>query len=157
MGEERGHLVATALARGSDGWYQHEAEYDVFEMWNDIAAHYALDPSRVAITGYSMGGYATYRLGTLYPDLFGRAMSVVGPPGDGIWLPPGPPTGGPETLTNGWLENARNLPYMNVAAAQDELVPVVGPTQQNIGPARDGLTSFDAAWLPLSLPPLRTG
>lgn len=144
LGEGRGNIVATPLARGDDGWYQHEAEYDVFEMWNDVASRFSLDPDRTAITGYSMGGYATYRLGTLYPDLFGKAVSIVGPPGDGIWVPPAPPTGGIETLTNLWLENARNLPYMNIVSAQDELVPIAGTTQQNIGPSASGFTSFDA-------------
>lgn len=144
LGQGRGNIVATAMARGDDGWYQNEAEYDVFEMWNDIAYHYALDPNRTAITGYSMGGYATYRLGTLYPDLFGKAMTVVGPPADGIWVPPLPPTGGNETLSNLWLENARNLPYLNIVSAEDELVPITGTTQQSIGPAVNGMTSFDA-------------
>jgi poly(3-hydroxybutyrate) depolymerase len=144
LGEERGSLVATADARGTDGWYQNEAEYDVFEMWNDIARHHTLDPDATAITGYSMGGYATYRLGTLYPDLFGAAVTVVGPPGDGIWMGAGAPTGGAETLSNLWLENARNVPYMNIVAAADELVPISGTTQQSIGPAGGGRTSFDA-------------
>ena len=144
LGEERGNLVATADARGEDGWYQQEAEYDVFEMWNDIASHFSLDPTRTYLTGYSMGGMGTYRLGTLYPDLFARAGTVVGPPGDGIWLGAGAPTGGAETLSNLWLENARNLPFLNIVAAADELVPIAGTTQQNVGPAYNGRTSFDA-------------
>ena len=138
------NLVATADARGEDGWYQREAEVDVFEMWNDIARHFSLDPTRASITGYSMGGYATYRLGTLYPDLFAAGASVVGPPGDGIWLGAGAPTGGAETLSNLWLENARNVPFLNIVAAEDELVPISGTTQQNVGPAYNGRTSFDA-------------
>ena len=133
LGEERYHVVATPLARGTDGWYQHEAEYDVFEMWNDLARQLRLDPDRVTMTGYSMGGYATYRLGGRYPDLVGTAMTVVGPPGDGIWLPPAPPTGGAETLSNHWLENTRNVPYLNIATAEDELVPIIGPTVHNVG------------------------
>jgi len=143
IGEARGNVVATSLSRGPDGWYQHEAEYDVFEMWNDVARHFSLDPDRTAISGYSMGGYATYRLGTLYPDLFGRAFSTVGPPADGIWVPPAPPTGGIETLSNLWLENARNLPYLNVAAGGDELVPIVGPRAQNLGAPGVGVRGFE--------------
>lgn len=143
IGEARGNLVATALARGPDGWYQHEGEYDVFEMWADVARHFALDPDRAAVSGYSMGGYATYRLGTLYPDLFGKAFSQVGPPADGIWIPPLPPTGGMETLTNLWLENARNLPFLNLASAADELVPFVGPRAQNLGAPELGIDGFD--------------
>ena len=133
LGEKRGHVVATPLARGPDGWYQHAAEYDVFEVWNDLARQLALDPDRVTLTGYSMGGYGTYRLGGRYPDLFGTAMTVVGPPGDGIWLPPADPSGGAETLSNRWLENTRNVPFLNIVAGADELVPVVGPTAQNTG------------------------
>ncbi|MDT0277110.1 prolyl oligopeptidase family serine peptidase [Blastococcus goldschmidtiae] len=145
LGEQRSNLVATPHARGEDGWYQHEAEYDVFEVWNDVAAHFALDPDRVALTGYSMGGYGTYRFATLYPDLFGKAMTVVGPPGDGIWVPPAAPTGGIETLTNQWLENVRHIPFLNIAAVLDELVPIAGPTQQNVGAAGpSGLQSFDS-------------
>ena len=156
IGEQRGSLVATSLSRGDDGWYQHEAEYDVFEMWNDVARRFDLDPDRMAISGYSMGGYATYRLGTLYPDLFAKAFSQVGPPGEGIWIPPAPPTGSyrgddygvtPEpadaTLTNLWLENARNVPYLNLVASTDELVPLVGPMAQNVGDPAAGVVGFD--------------
>ncbi len=143
IGEGRGNLVATTLSHGPDGWYQHEAEYDVFEVWHDVAEHFALDPDRVVSSGYSMGGYATYRLPTLYPDLFGKAFTQVGPPGDGIWIPPSAPTGGIETLTNLWLENARNIPYLDVAASADELVPLAGPRAQNLGAPELGIRGFD--------------
>ena len=155
FGEQRGAIVATSLSRARDGWYRDYAEYDVFEMWNDVAAHFNLDGERTVLTGYSMGGYATYRLGTFYPDLFGKAFSVVGPPGEGIWVPPAPPTGGTrggqtgdsngaaETLTNNWLENTRNLPYMNLAGTQDELVPYAGPEAQNLGRPDLGINGFD--------------
>jgi dienelactone hydrolase len=143
IGEARDNLVATPLGRGPDGWYRNEAEYDVFEMWNDLARHFTLDPDRVAISGYSMGGYGTYRLGMLYPDLFGKAFSVVAPPGEGVWVPPAPPTGGLGTLTNLWLENARNVPYLNVVAGQDELVPLAGTRAHNLGAPEAGVRGFD--------------
>jgi len=155
VGDQLGYFVATSLSRGDDGWYKDVAEYDVFEMWNDVASHFTLDPDKTAISGYSMGGYATYRLGTLYPDLFAKAFSVVGPPGEGIWEPPAPPTGSPRggtfpgpsgsiaTLTNNWLENARNLPYMNLVGTADELVPYVGPQAQNLGRPDLMIDGFD--------------
>src|SRR4029450_7150623 len=155
FGEQRGALVATSLSRADDGWYRDYAEYDVFEMWNDVASHFNLDPDRTVLTGYSMGGYATYRLGTFYPDLFGKAFSVVGPAREGSGVPPAPPTGGTrggqtgdsngaaETLSNNWLENTRNLPYMNLVATQDELVPYAGAAAQNPGPPDLGIDGFD--------------
>ena len=49
-------------------------------MWADLARHFRLEPDRVALTGYSMGGYGTYKLGMQWPDLFGAAFTTVGPP-----------------------------------------------------------------------------
>ncbi len=143
LGEQRGNLVLSPMARGDDGWYQREAEYDVFEAWNDVAGRFTLDPARVSSSGYSMGGYATYRLAGLYPDLFARAFTAVGPPGDGIWLPPAAPTGGAETLSNTWLENFRNVPVMNIAGVLDELVPYAGPRAQNLGAPEVGVRGLE--------------
>jgi len=130
-GEQRDSIIASPEARATDGWFRDEAEYDVFEMWNDLARHVAIDSDRTAILGYSMGGLGTYRLGLSYPDLFGRALTMVGGGGgEGIWIPPGPPTSaarGSRPADPGWqwcaclwLENARNLPYFNQIAGEDE-------------------------------------
>ena len=60
-----------------------------------------------------MGGYGTYKLGLQWPDLFGRAFTVVGPP-----VAPG------YLNTRQLIENARWLPYLNWAGRTDELVPI---------------------------------
>ena len=143
IGEGRGAFVATSESRGSNGWFEQSGEYDVFETWNDVAAHFDLDPDRTIMSGYSMGGYATYRLPTLYPGIVSKAFSQVGPPADGIWVPPADPTGGIATLSNLWLENARNVDYLNVVASADELVPLPGPVAQNLGNAALGIRGFD--------------
>lgn len=143
LGEAHDAVVLSPLGRGRDGWYVGSSEYDVFEAWADAARHVLLDPARTAVSGYSMGGYATYRLGGLYPDLFGKAFSVVGPPGKKIWVPPMPPSDGIQTLSNLWLENTRNLPFLNFAQTSDELVPVVGPVTQNVGNPALPTTSFE--------------
>ena len=54
---------------------------DFFEVWADLARRFRLDPTRVALSGYSMGGYGTYKLGMQWPDLFGAAFTTVGPAG----------------------------------------------------------------------------
>ena len=38
-------------------------------------------PTGRSVSGYSMGGFGTYRLLARWPDLFARGFSVVGPPG----------------------------------------------------------------------------
>ena len=39
---------------------------------------YPLDPRRTTVTGYSMGGFGTFKLATKFPDLFARAQPTVG-------------------------------------------------------------------------------
>ena len=74
LGDERGNLVATPLAHGPDGWYTDEAESDVFEVWADIDRHFNLDPDRSYVSGYSMGGYGTYKLGSRVPGPLGQGL-----------------------------------------------------------------------------------
>jgi pimeloyl-ACP methyl ester carboxylesterase len=126
-----GSIVITASGRGPDGWYYGYSASDTFEMWADVAAHFSLDPEWTAISGYSMGGYATFKFGTQFPDLFAKAQPVVGPPGDGIWVPPADPQpGGAKSNTNRMLASMRNVPFLIWNGAQDELVPVAGAQQQ---------------------------
>jgi hypothetical protein len=130
LGDDEGRFYVTPLGRGPDGWYTDEAEVDFFEVWADLRRHFRLDPSFVALSGYSMGGYGTYKLGFQWPDLFGAAFTVVGPP-----LAPG-------YLNTGQLiGNARWLPYMNWAGRTDELVPYALVRAQQQGFDRLGLRS----------------
>ncbi len=118
FGDERANLVVTPLSRSQSGFYQNTSELDFFEVWADVARHFDLDSERVALTGYSMGGYGAYKLAAEYPDLFGRAFTAVGPPSSGS-EPTGP-----------LLENVRWVPFLNWAQAVDELVPYPGPRGQ---------------------------
>jgi predicted esterase len=126
-----GSLVITPSGRGTDGWYYGVAGADTFEVWADVARHFKLDPAYTAISGYSMGGYGTYKLATQYPDLFAAAQPVVGPPGSGVWVPPNDPVpGGAASNTNRMLGSVRHIPFMIWVGALDELVPLAGTTAQ---------------------------
>src|SRR3954471_6698480 len=126
-----GSIVITPEGRGPDGWYWDTAGADTFEAWADVAARYKLDPAWTVISGYSMGGYGTYKFATQYPDLFAKGQPVVGPPALGIWIPPNPPLGsGEESNTNHMLASVRNIPFMIWNAVQDELVPYPGALAQ---------------------------
>lgn len=48
---------------------------DGLEVLADAKAHFGHDPTRVHVTGHSMGGHGTWQLGTLFPTLF----ATVGP------------------------------------------------------------------------------
>jgi pimeloyl-ACP methyl ester carboxylesterase len=101
----RGSIVITPSGRGPDGGYAGIPEADTFETWNAVARLYKLDPKLVDVSGYSMGGYGTYRLASRWPDLFARAFSVVGAPSPTRDLP-----------------SMRNVPLLAWNATADELV-----------------------------------
>ncbi len=126
-----GSIVITSEARGPDAWYYDHGGADVFEVWADVAARYQLDADWTAIAGYSMGGYATYKFTTQFPDLFAKAQPTVGPPGEGIWVPPADPQpGGAQSNTNRMLASVRNIPFLIWNGTEDELVPVAGAQAQ---------------------------
>ncbi len=127
----QGSIVITPSGRGPDGWYYDHAGADTFEAWADAAAHYKLDPNFTDIAGYSMGGYGTYKFTSQFPDLFARAQPTVGPPGLGVWVPPGPPEpGGERSNTERMLGSVRNIPFLIWDETTDELVPIAGVLKQ---------------------------
>jgi hypothetical protein len=100
-------LVITPEARGPDQFYQGLGGADVFEVWADVARLYDLNPAYTDITGYSMGGMGTFKLGAQFPDLFGRAQPTVGfEPNADV------------------LASMRNLPVLMWNNSGDELVNV---------------------------------
>jgi dienelactone hydrolase len=157
-----GSIVLTPEGRGLDGWSWDYAAADLFEVWADVARHYRLNPDATAMTGYSMGGYSTFKLSEQYPDLFARAQTTVGMPAVGVWAPPSAPTGGTFTNTNRQLASLRNVPFLMWVAAGDQFVPYAGVQAQrasldalgyryefdSFAPAEHLTFAYDDEWLP---------
>src|SRR5437762_4224368 len=120
LGErDGGSVIVTPSDRGPDGFYAGIAEADTFEAWADAARHYKLDPTWDAVSGYSMGGFGTYRLLARWPDLFARGFSVVGAPGSvGDQLPS--LRNDPLLLWNATADELVNLQSSESALADDE-------------------------------------
>ncbi|MCU1623915.1 MAG: putative penicillin acylase [Frankiales bacterium] len=116
-----GSLVLTPAGRGPDGFYAGTPEADTFEAWADVARHYRLDPSWTTVSGYSMGGFGTFRMLARWPDLFSRGFSVVGAPGS----------------VADQLASLRNTPLLSWNSTEDELV--------NISTTRATVDSLTAA------------
>ncbi|MEV7097318.1 prolyl oligopeptidase family serine peptidase [Amycolatopsis sp. NPDC051045] len=70
--------MLTPLGRGLAGWYSGPSERDVLDALNDTEAAYQVDTRQEIISGYSMGGYGTYRLAELHPDRFAGFIDWVG-------------------------------------------------------------------------------
>ncbi|OBH83590.1 peptidase [Mycobacterium scrofulaceum] len=137
--EGRDSVVITPLARGPSTWYFDTGELDVWEVWARVAEQLGTDPNRTVISGYSMGGYAAYKLGLTYPQVFSQAVVLAGPPTCGVRLLPDvdiPADLDPHSPCaregDTWklLVNARWLPYVIAHGLVDELVPFPSAAEQ---------------------------
>lgn len=135
--EDRDSVCASTLGYGPDGWYFDEAENDYWSVWRELAQAYRLDPTRTQITGYSMGGFATYQLGLAHPDLYAGAVSLAGPPQCGV-SPDGEDSGDgavpgrctTDGRTGPLVGNARWMPFRIGQGTEDELVPFTSVERQ---------------------------
>ena len=144
--EDRGSVCASTLGHGPDGWYLDEAEVDYWSVWREVAQAFRIDPERTQVTGYSMGGYAAYKLGLQHPDLYAGAISLAGPPACGSGSDPerGLPLFRHERCekdgaTGALVGNALHVPYRVGHGTLDELVPFVA--------VEDQVARFDAQGL----------
>ncbi len=137
--EDRDSVVITPLARGPSTWYFDTGELDVWEVWARVAEQLGTDPNRTVISGYSMGGYAAYKLGLTYPQVFSQAVVLAGPPACGVRLLPDldipadlDPNSPCAREGDTWklLVNARWLPYVIAHGLVDELVPFASAAEQ---------------------------
>jgi hypothetical protein len=71
-------IVITPEARGPDESYENYGAADVFDVWADVARRFKLNPAISVTTGYSMGGFGSFKLGSQFPDLFARMQPTVG-------------------------------------------------------------------------------
>ena len=137
--EHRDSVVVTPLARGPSTWYFDTGELDVWEVWARVAEQLGTDPNRTVVSGYSMGGYAAYKLGLTYPQVFSQAVVLAGPPACGVRLVPDVDIPADLDLDSHcaregdtWklLVNARWLPYVIAHGLVDELVPFASAAEQ---------------------------
>ena len=137
--EDRESVVVTPLARGPSCWYFDEGELDVWEVWARVAEQFSTDPNRTVIAGYSMGGYAAYKLGLAYPEVFAQAVVLAGPPTCGVRLLADVDIPGDLDLNSHcaregdtWelLVNGRWLPFVIAHGVLDELVPITSVLPQ---------------------------
>lgn len=124
-------VVVQPLGRGEMTFFIGEGEQDVLDVVDDASAHYAVNPDRVVLSGLSMGGFGTYRLGVRYPDRFTALVPFIGtglgaqhqfralPPEvvDEVFPPDRFPSG-----SNELLANVRNVPVRIVNGQLDPIV-----------------------------------
>jgi hypothetical protein len=126
-----GSLVLTPEGRGRCFWYWSEAGADAFEAWADAGRHFRLDPGYNAISGWSMGGYGTYKFAAEFPDLFAAALPDIGCVSAETGWPgePTPSISGEDAEILNLVGSFRNIPFLMANANMDTLCDTSGQLQ----------------------------
>jgi predicted peptidase len=102
-------IVAPDSVRGN--WASPENEKAVNELLDMVMARYAIEKTRVAVSGFSMGGTGSWHLADKFPDRFSAAIPVAGRP---------------PASASGW-----RLPVLAIHSRDDHVAPF-GPTAARI-------------------------
>ncbi len=92
-------------------WSTAENERAVNALLDAVQASYRIDPKRIAVTGFSMGGTGAWYFAGKYPQRFSAAIPVAGMP--------------PQSIGKWWT------PVLAVHSRNDEVMPI-GPTETRI-------------------------
>jgi predicted peptidase len=106
-------IVAPDSINGA--WDTPQNDRAVNELLDAILSSYNVDPTRVVVTGYSMGGRGTWSWAARYPTRFSAAIPVAG---------------FPASTAAAW-----QVPVFAVHSRGDEVVPI-GATEQRIAELR---------------------
>jgi len=134
--QSRDSICATTEGFSEGQWYYAESEVDFWDVWHQLALAFNLDPDATVMSGYSMGGWASYKLPEEYPDLFAQAEPLEGPVvcGTRVYGEVQSAAGAGQCTTDGdstpQIVNLKWIPYVMTYGAIDELVPFAGGQEQ---------------------------
>ena len=87
------------------GWWPNLIEH-VMALIDEVVERYHVDPSRIYLTGLSMGGYGTWAIASTHPERFAAIVPICG--------------GGQPYLA----KNLRHVPVWAFHGAKDPVVPL---------------------------------
>jgi predicted peptidase len=93
------------------GWETAANDSAVIALLDAVQSAYRIDPKRIVVTGFSMGGAGAWHFAGKYPERFSAAVPVSGRPPDSIGT---------------W-----RTPVLAIHSRQDEVVPI-GPASARI-------------------------
>lgn len=109
-------------------WHHPRSERAVLELLDHLVANPAVDPARVVLAGYSLGGMGTWYLGARYPDRFAGGMAVAAAPV--LYRADDEAGSGLEAFleqsargVTAWHQGLRSFPLWVVHSRADELIP----------------------------------
>jgi predicted peptidase len=107
---ELGAIIVAPDAQGDSPWTSKKNEEAVIWLAQDVMKTHSIDPKKVVVTGFSMGGEGTWYIGSRHQDLFTAAIPVAGQPAGG----------------KDWT-----IPVYAIHSQKDEVVPI-GPAEEHV-------------------------
>ncbi|MFN7957792.1 MAG: prolyl oligopeptidase family serine peptidase [Holophagaceae bacterium] len=122
-----GWIQLAPRGRGTSNCYSaNHAQEDLREAVADVLAHYPVDPERVFLAGFSMGGYGVYRTALAQPGHFRGLVVLAGQPDLGPqWLG----TGHPDALDPANLARLKGEAFFIVHGTEDRNCPFAKTVQ----------------------------
>ena len=99
-------------------WNNEQSEEAVMALVDEVMAAHKIDPERILVTGFSMGGRGTWYFATRHSDLFTGAIAMAASQGDAT------------------LDDLCSMPIQLIHSPSDEVVP--------FGPAQDAANELAA-------------
>ena len=100
------------------GWGDPRSDAAVMALVESIRDEFQIDPDRIVVTGFSLGGMGTWSFAAQHPDLISAAVPVAGRP------------------TNEMVDGWGDTPVFAIHGDKDDVVP--------IGPTRDAIAKLAA-------------
>lgn len=138
-------IVIRPLGRGQrPPWWRGLGEADALEAMQATRDAYHTDPDHQLITGGSLGGYGTIRLGGLYPDLWSGAFAhcpVEYEDSNSAKRAQGNAAPSTQTfLIDPVLASMINVPYVQASGVADPLAPILADRRLRDTALADGLS-----------------
>jgi len=92
-------------------WTMPESEAFILDLLSFIMDQYNIDPIKILITGYSIGGIGTWHMAGRYPERFTVALAMAAQPPEGVSI-------------DEW-----KLPLYVIHGRDDELFPIVNTSK----------------------------
>lgn len=98
-------------------WYAYRSYGLPMAALSKIKRHYPINTNKILLSGFSMGGYATWNLGLRYPDRFAALAPLSGS------ISRQEKFGLADRRSRFLVDNAQRIPLFFVHGAQDRMVP----------------------------------
>ncbi|HXM18048.1 MAG TPA: PHB depolymerase family esterase [Candidatus Tumulicola sp.] len=77
LAERTGAIILAPFARG-DIQYADPAPAEIYRAVEQARSAFAIDPKRVYLSGYSMGGFGVFEVGPAHPEVWAGFLSIAG-------------------------------------------------------------------------------